>query len=215
MNMTMKSLYLTLYNALSAALWARILVSTLTTSPSSLYPYIEPWARDTQSLAIVEILHAALGITRAPVFTTFTQVFTRCVQVWAIDRGYPQLFSPSPASGVGVGQSEPGLGATIYAAMLFAWSLADVVRYSYFVILLAESVTVPGWLKWLRYSLFFVLYPIGIGGEWFLMYNAARVADTTPSLIYYFCLGLYVPGAIMMYSYMVKQRRKTLYGRGR
>lgn len=63
MNMTMKSLYLTLYNALSAALWARILVSTLTTSPSSLYPYIEPWARDTQSLAIVEILHAALGTT--------------------------------------------------------------------------------------------------------------------------------------------------------
>lgn len=51
---------------------------------------------------------------------------------------------------------------------------------------------------------FFVLYPIGTGGEWFLMYNAARVADTTPSLIYYFCLGLYVPGAIMMYSYMVK-----------
>lgn len=83
---------------------------------------------------------------------------------------------------------------SVYAAMLFAWSLADVVRYSYFVILLTGSVTVPGWLKWLRYSLFFVLYPIGIGGEWFLMYSAARVADTTSSLIYYFCLGLYVPG---------------------
>lgn len=101
------------------------------------------------------------------------------------------------------------------------------MRYLYFVILLAKSVSVPAWLKWLRYSLFFVLYPIGIGGEWFLMYNAARVADTAPSMIYYFCLGLYVPGefskflfcykandpgATMMYSYMVKQRRKTLYG---
>ena len=77
--------------------------------------------------------------------------------------------------------------------MLFAWSLADVVRYSYFVILLAGS-SVPSWLKWLRYSLFFVLYPVGIGGEWFLMYGAARAADATPSAIYYFCLALYVPG---------------------
>ena len=61
MSMTMKSLYLTLYNSLNAALWGRILVSTLTTSTSSLYPSIEPWARGTQSLAIAEILHAALG----------------------------------------------------------------------------------------------------------------------------------------------------------
>jgi len=63
MNMGIKSFYLILYNALGAILWARILVSTLTTSPSSLYPYIEPWARGTQSLAIAEILHAALGTT--------------------------------------------------------------------------------------------------------------------------------------------------------
>lgn len=57
----MKTLYLILYNALCAALWARILLSTLTTPPSSLYPSIEPWARGTQTLAIAEIFHAALG----------------------------------------------------------------------------------------------------------------------------------------------------------
>lgn len=158
------------------------------------------------------------GITRAPVFTTFTQVFTRCVQVWAIDYGYPQLIT--------------GLGASVYAAMLSAWALADVVRYSYFVVMLAGGL-VPAWLKWLRYSLFYVLYPVGIGGEWFLMYGAAREEEGVLKAVYYFCLALYVPGkfsvlgglrlgdangcvgAIMMYSYMVKQRRKTLSGRGR
>ena len=77
--------------------------------------------------------------------------------------------------------------------MVLAWSLADVIRYSYFMILLAGS-SMPGWLKWLRYSLFFVLYPIGIGGEWFLMYSAAQVAGVTYSTIYYFCLALYIPG---------------------
>ena len=77
--------------------------------------------------------------------------------------------------------------------MLFAWSLADIVRYSYFVVMLAAP-SVPGWLKWLRYSLFFVLYPVGIGGEWFLMYLAAQVADSTMSAVYYFCLALYLPG---------------------
>lgn len=45
-----------------------------------------------------------------------------------------------------------------------------------------------------RYSLFFILYPIGIGAEWWLMMNAARVASTTLAAVYYFCLCLYVPG---------------------
>ena len=94
-----------------------------------------------------------IGITRAPVSTAFIQIFTRCVQVWAIDHGYPELFTaPAPAS------AHAGLGlelspASVYAAMVFAWSLADVVRYAYFVVLLA-GLGMPGWLKWLRYSHF-------------------------------------------------------------
>lgn len=62
-----------------------------------------------------------------------------------------------------------------------------------------------------RYSLFIILYPIGIATEWWLMYQATTV--TTNWLvagIFYFFLGLYAPGSVMMYSYMLKQRRKTL-----
>ena len=58
----MKSLYLIVYNALSAVLWVRILLSAFATTPSSLYSSIEPWVRGTQTLAIAEIFHAALGI---------------------------------------------------------------------------------------------------------------------------------------------------------
>ncbi|RDW86445.1 putative membrane protein [Aspergillus mulundensis] len=191
--------YLLLYNAISALLWLRILLTVLTAyfnsnSLPTLYTALEPQARWTQTLAVVEILHAATGLTRSPVFQTFTQIFARSVQVWAINYAFPSVTASSIA----------------YPAMLFAWSIADTVRYSYFVVLLA-GLDVPGLLKWLRYSLFIALYPIGITAEWWLMYRATSV--TSSSLvagIFYFFLGLYAPGSIMMYSYMLKQRRKTL-----
>ncbi|PTU17415.1 hypothetical protein P175DRAFT_0512162 [Aspergillus ochraceoroseus IBT 24754] len=187
--------YLLLYNITSAILWLRILLIVVT-SPSnpSVYTLVEPWTRWTQSLAVVDILHAAMGITRAPIFTTSTQIFARTVQGWAINCGFPGVTAASPA----------------YPAMLVAWSTADTVRYVYFVVLLV-GVPVPSILKWLRSSLFIILYPIGIGSEWWLMYKATYVT-TSPVVtgIFYFFLALYAPGIPMMYSHMLKQRRKTL-----
>ncbi|KAF4201580.1 hypothetical protein CNMCM8927_001369 [Aspergillus lentulus] len=172
--MTIKTTYLILYNTLSSTLWLRILVGVIAAflSSNNVYPHLEPQTRWTQTLAIVEILHAATGLTRAPVFPTFTQIFTRCVQVWAVNYQYPEPTASSPA----------------YPALLLAWSAADAVRY----------------------SLFIVLYPVGIGSEWWLMYKAAA-ATVNPigAGVFYFCLALYVPGAFMMYTYMLKQRRKA------
>lgn len=48
-----------------------------------------------------------------------------------------------------------------------------------------------------RYSMFYPLYPIGIGAEWWLLYRAiepgARISWVIPP-VFYFCLMLYVPG---------------------
>ncbi|PLB40863.1 putative membrane protein [Aspergillus candidus] len=206
---TAKRVYLLAYNATCALLWLRILLSIISillsqtdtanpnpSIPILVYTTVEPWARWTQTLAVAEILHAATGLTRSPVHTTFTQVFARSVQVWAINYGYPDVMASS---------------LPVYTAMLVAWSTADVIRYLYFVIMSA-GLLIPGWLKWLRYSLFVILYPIGIGGEWWLMFGAARAASTGLLLecVWYFCLALYGPGSVMMYGYMLKQRRKTL-----
>ncbi|KAJ5934262.1 hypothetical protein N7466_003809 [Penicillium verhagenii] len=212
--------YLVLYNATCAALWLSILVTTAKTwiqSPdiTAVYKSAEPLTRYTQTLAVVEILHAALQITRSPVFTTFTQVFARSVQVWAINYAFPSATAPSVA----------------YTAMLLAWSSADTIRYLYFAIMQA-GYPVPALLKWSRYSLFLALYPVGISSEWWLMYKATTIASNWAVLgIFYFFLGLYVPGkhsnsfpqvasaavsnlryigSVMMYSYMLKQRRKVL-----
>lgn len=47
----------------------------------------------------------------------------------------------------------------VYAAMLLAWSVADIVRYTYFVVLLggkSAGVAVPTGLVWLRYVQYLV-----------------------------------------------------------
>ena len=80
--------------------------------------------------------------------TTFTQIFTRCVQVWVVNHGYPELYTGSGAD-AGV-----RLRVCVYAAMLLAWSVADIVRYAYFVVMLGGKMAgfaVPSWLVWLRY----------------------------------------------------------------
>ena len=57
-------LYLLAYNTICAIIWARILLTTITTliasDVSSVYA-LEPWTRFAQTLAVAEIIHAATG----------------------------------------------------------------------------------------------------------------------------------------------------------
>lgn len=52
-----------------------------------------------------------------------------------------------------------------FALMVASWSLVEVPRYAFYIVkLLGGDEAMPYWLKWLRYSLFIVLYPTGITG---------------------------------------------------
>ena len=55
--------YLLLYNATNCLLWLYILITLITTltTPSLIYPAVEPYTRWTQTLSIAEIVHAATG----------------------------------------------------------------------------------------------------------------------------------------------------------
>jgi very-long-chain (3R)-3-hydroxyacyl-CoA dehydratase len=74
------------------------------------------------------------------------QVASRLFLMWAVCWPFPQLNS-----------------SVFYSSMLIAWSLTEVMRYTYFALKQVEAV--PGWLHWLRYSAFLVLYPLGISSE--------------------------------------------------
>ncbi|OBZ70690.1 putative very-long-chain (3R)-3-hydroxyacyl-CoA dehydratase [Grifola frondosa] len=105
----------------------------------------------------------------------------------------------------------------LYASMVLSWSLTEVVRYSFYAFALLGSE--PRFLLFLRYTLFYVLYPTGASSEAFLIYaslplpSAAWFAPTFDALHMNVRTVLFLiwwPGLYVMISYMVKQRRKVL-----
>jgi len=177
--------YLLIYNALSLTLWASILLTLLlpalltltpTTLPAS--PTTLPRIRWTQTLALLEVLHAALGLVRANAGTTAMQVSSRLLLVWGVVYAFGEGGAGGhgrawEGMGVGVGGARAAGGAGLfagggaaarelqmvggdtaawaYAGMLLAWCCSEVVRYGYFVVVLAGGEgRVPGWLLWLR-----------------------------------------------------------------
>jgi very-long-chain (3R)-3-hydroxyacyl-CoA dehydratase len=95
------------------------------------------------------------------------QVASRLVLMWGVTYPFPEV-TVSPW----------------YSSMLIAWSLTEVIRYTYFAIK-ESGIPIPYWLHWLRYSAFAVLYPVGISSElaeMFLSWNgpAAHRASWYP-----------------------------------
>lgn len=108
------------------------------------------------------------------------QVASRFLLVWGIVDNFPNTTGRSPA----------------YASMLTAWSLTEVIRYSYFAMNIFYG-RVPGFLTWLRYNTFFVLYPMGISSECWLVYLAigpAKRWNTALEWVLKLVLFVYVPG---------------------
>jgi very-long-chain (3R)-3-hydroxyacyl-CoA dehydratase len=154
--------YLFLYNLLSCGLWSTILLrlllllpllyffhQTISTSstpttfhPASIHEALHLFVRNTQTLALLEPLHSLFGLVRAPLSTTMMQVASRILLVWAIVHRHPDIAADSWA----------------FTTMVLAWSLAEVVRYGFFVLTLGgigDRGGMAGELKkgvtWLRY----------------------------------------------------------------
>ena len=98
--------------------------------------------------------------------------------------------------------------------MLLAWSTTEVVRYLYFALMLAGYE--PSWLLWMRYSGFYVLYPIGISSElaelYFSILQARENGDDWYVAAAVVLVILYIPGSPILYNHMRSQRRKVLGG---
>ncbi|OQO14479.1 hypothetical protein B0A48_01357 [Cryoendolithus antarcticus] len=200
--------YLILYNAVSAALWANILtqvcVLALGEGYAGVFEGLDEFVRVVQTLAGMEVLHSAIGLVRAPLLTTIMQVASRFLLVWGIAFFFPGSTASSPA----------------YTTMLLAWSLTEVIRYSYFVINLTYGY-VPDAITWLRYNTFLVLYPLGISSECWLVYRAMGQAgkmggegvlggNATVWWALVGVLAVYVPGSWVLFTHMLGQRTKVM-----
>ena len=167
-SLSLVQMYLLAYNAACMAGWAYVLflasstiVSARPASLAALAAVLKTvWGAVAEPLSFVqwamclEVVHAAVGFVPSPVFTTFLQVLSRIV-VLVVAQSVRDAQVDWPA----------GL-------LVAAWSLVEVPRYAFYVnSLVAKSPVYP--LFWLRYTLFVVLYPAGITGEWLTMRTAA------------------------------------------
>lgn len=120
------------------------------------------------------------GIVRAPISTTVMQVASRILLVWGIVNNFPFV-----AKSAG------------YSTMLIAWSVTEVIRYSFFALNLSNLL--PSFMMWLRYNTFFILYPLGISSECWLIYKAiepARRLRQEYAWALQLILLIYIPGMV-------------------
>eukprot|EP00550_Attheya_septentrionalis_P012864 CAMPEP_0198301456 /NCGR_PEP_ID=MMETSP1449-20131203/51650_1 /TAXON_ID=420275 /ORGANISM="Attheya septentrionalis, Strain CCMP2084" /LENGTH=752 /DNA_ID=CAMNT_0044003539 /DNA_START=26 /DNA_END=2284 /DNA_ORIENTATION=+ len=214
--MGLKDAYLIAYNAACCGGWAYVLSLALpsvigsASSPlealSQVYavPNLALVLNIVQSAALMEIVHAAVGLVRSPLVVTAMQVASRIAAIFAI--------SNSP-------QAQVQFGAGL---MVISWALVEVPRYAFYMAaLLTGDATkkTPYPLFWLRYSLFAILYPTGITGEVTVFLAAAKddaflnlYGESLSIIMYYLVLSLpiiYVPGSPVMIMNMVGNRKSA------
>ncbi|XP_046864011.1 very-long-chain (3R)-3-hydroxyacyl-CoA dehydratase 1-like [Xenia sp. Carnegie-2017] len=213
---TLSKGYLFVYNVIQTLGWFYIFaVSCLhfmeekSITSQGLYPKVEIPLKLFQTAAVFEIIHCAIGIVPSSAATTAMQVFSRLCTVW--------LFT------IPVSQVQNNFSVLLY---LLAWCITEVIRYSFYACSLLNCL--PFFLQWCRYTFFIILYPIGVTGEMLTVAAAIPFVKKTEmyslslpnqlnvsfSLLYfmYFCLLVYIPAFLMLYSYMFRQRKKA-FGR--
>lgn len=122
------------------------------------------WVKVTQTLAILDVVHAALGLVKSNVGTAASQVFSRLWAVWAVVEMVPEVsrFSEfvacdgrGQAAGV-ISEKSLSLNSTdrqtrdhpLYTTMILAWSITEIIRYGFYECALL-GVDIP-LLTWAR-----------------------------------------------------------------
>ncbi|GAA5829708.1 hypothetical protein JCM5353_005204 [Sporobolomyces roseus] len=217
---SIKTTYLISYNLASALAWGYVLslvikhmsgedgytslkeatgvqggVETLLKRASTAFDHFGDKVQWVQTAAILEAVHSATRLVRSPLGTTVAQIASRLLIVWYVCVVYPTV-PQTP----------------FYVSMVTAWSFAEIIRYLHYATNLM-NVKVPI-LEWIRYTAFYILYPVGAGSEAALIYfSAAHARDKFGPLGYFATIGLtmfWPPALAFMMSHMHVQRRKHL-----
>lgn len=226
--------YMMAFNLLCSYAWIKVLLAVVEHMLNHGLPdVLLAWSEIerplffAQSLALLEIMHTLLGLVRSNFWTTLMQVFSRLQLVWVL---FPSVSASRESIAL--------------ISCVTAWSCAELLRFPFFsvqqLLQLIDMMRndpvpleVPVLLKWLRYSGFTVLYPIGITSEVVCMCSSLTTLRDSSVFAHYpvpmpnklnfelslhwaylVILGLYIPGSVQLYGHMLKQRKKYLYGAG-
>ncbi|KAI0690104.1 tyrosine phosphatase-like protein [Cytidiella melzeri] len=156
-----------------------------------------------QTFAILEVVHSLLGWVRSPLITVAMQVASRYYAIYGINYLFPHT-----------------LQNPLYTTMILSWSLTEVVRYVFYALNLLGHE--PYALLWTRYTTFWLLYPTGASSEAFLIFSTLPTLKEKPFVDWsfhdWFRLAMFCtwwPSLYVLYTHMIKQRRRVLAGPGR
>ena len=206
---TLINLYLLCYNTFMFIGWFYLFIISystfikthkIKTSYSKSIVYLEI----LQYGASLEIFHSIFKLVRAPLFTTMVQVISRIIIVILL-QNFPKYVSIN------------------YLLLCFAWPISEIVRYPFYILnslgkIINNDNLIPYFLLWARYSFFIVLYPIGVSGEILtILFSKPELVKYSSkniniNYIIYGVIALYIPGLFILYSHLLKQRKKALYG---
>uniref|UniRef100_A0A3P8UK17 Very-long-chain (3R)-3-hydroxyacyl-CoA dehydratase n=1 Tax=Cynoglossus semilaevis TaxID=244447 RepID=A0A3P8UK17_CYNSE len=205
--------WLTFYNIAMTAGWLVLAITMLRFylqkgTHKGLYRSIARTLKFFQTFALVEVSVTSLvfGMVRTSVIVTGVQVCSRIFMVWFVTNSIRQI------------QNEESV-----ILFLVVWTLTEITRYSYYTFKLLHHL--PYFIKWARYNLFIVLYPLGVLLTLYaalpLVRSSGMCSMRLPnkynvSFDYYYCLIIvmlsYIPLFPQLYFHMLRQRRKVLHG---
>ncbi|XP_036376609.1 very-long-chain (3R)-3-hydroxyacyl-CoA dehydratase 1 isoform X2 [Megalops cyprinoides] len=204
--------WLTFYNIAMTAGWLVLAVAMIRFyiqkgTHKGLYRSISRTLKFFQTVALLEVIHCAVGMVRTSVIVTGVQVCSRIFMVWFVTNS--------------IKQNEESV-----VLFLVVWTVTEITRYSFYTFNLLNHL--PYFIKWARYNMFIVMYPLGVAGELMTIYAALPYVRKSGmfsmrlpnkynvSFDYYIFLIIvmisYIPLFPQLYFHMLRQRRKVLHG---
>ncbi|XP_016345562.1 very-long-chain (3R)-3-hydroxyacyl-CoA dehydratase 1-like [Sinocyclocheilus anshuiensis] len=206
--------WLTFYNIAMTAGWLVLAVAMVRYylqkgTHKGLYKNIARTLTFFQTFALLEVGHCAIGIVRTSVIVIGVQVCSRIFMVWFITNSIRQI------------QNEESV-----ILFVVVWTITEITRHSFYTFNLLNHL--PYFIKWARYNMFIVMYPLGLIGELLTihaalpyvrrsgMYSLRLPNKYNVSFDYYYFLIIvmlsYIPLFPQLYFHMLRQRRRVLHG---
>ena len=177
--------YLGAYNAAAFLFWATYIIAFIG-SGCQLNACNLLLLNIAQGLAVLEVFHALFKWVKSPVGSTIAQVASRLLVVAMIDILKGSFMVVTLFGSI---QNIPPYAKAGVLIVSLAWSITELVRYSLYFLSLFNIQ--PGWLLWMRYSFFILLYPLGVTGEWLILIAPATLPGVSFSQYNYFLVFLF------------------------
>ncbi|CAG9765409.1 unnamed protein product [Ceutorhynchus assimilis] len=221
-----KSVYMVFYNlAMLCAFLYALIILTMTmakngfeeTSYTNVYPIVGHVLCIIHLFQALEIMHPIFGYVKGSPFMPFLQIVGRLFILFGNLEFEPRL------------QKMP---ATTW--LFFAWIYSDLIRYVYYIFHISGSKNsirryVYPFAKWLRYTAWIILYPVGFLCESVIIFRNILYLHNEPRLylrlpnvynvtfdyltfLRVYMLFIMFPGMYTLIKYMYKARTKNLGG---